>query len=170
MDPIFAEMAQLVEGPLTFVEDLHPSIVPSVDPGPELEPVDASTFALAKVLEIVPDVQPDHVTALLHSYLDRDGELMPPSLLVERILHELFENPDYPKVEKKGKKRKNTEGPTATGSGQNGGERPKKKIKVDYRTTQRNKVPSVAYRNLALVRKWFSPGIQACSNTNLSIT
>lgn len=149
LDTNFAEMAQLAEGSFAFVEDLHLPFPPPVDPEPE--PIDTLTFALAKVLEIVPDVQPDHITALIHSHLDRDGEPMSPNLLVEQILHQLLENPDYPKVEKKGKKRKSAEEPDATGSGENGVERRKKKVKIDYRTTQRSKLPSPAYKNLALV-------------------
>jgi E3 ubiquitin-protein ligase RNF216 len=153
-DSIFVEMAQLVEEPVPFVEGPHPPLVPAVDPVPNPEPIDIFTLALANVLEIVPDVQPDHVTVLVHSYLDGEGGRMAPALLVEQILHQLFEDPDYPKVEKKGKKRKNetvTGEPAATESGRNGGERSKKRIKIDYRVTERNKLPSVAYRNLALV-------------------
>jgi len=155
LDLNFAEMAQLMEGPFPFVEDLHlPDLhlpfFPAMDPVPDPEPIDPFTFALAKVLEIVPDVQLDHLMALVHSYLDRDGEPFPPDLLVEQILHQLLENPDYPRIEKKGKKRRSAEEPAATGN--NRVERPKKKAKIDYRTTQRRKVPSVAYRNLALVR------------------
>ena len=153
LDPTSVEMAQLVAGPLAFVEG--PPIIPAVDPEPDPEPIDASTFTLATILEIVPDVQPDHVTALVHSYLTQDGELMPSALLVEQVLHQLFENPDYPKVEKKGKKRKNAEEPATSGSGQIGGGRPKKKVKIDYRTTQRIKDPSIAYRNLSLVSAFF---------------
>jgi len=145
LDTNFAEMAQLVEGSFAFVEDLHLPVGPDPDP----EPVDTLTFA--KVLEIVPDVQPDHITALVHSYLDRDGEPMSVNLLVEQILHQLLETPDYPKVEKKGKKRRNAEEPDETGDRENGVERPKKKVKIDYRMTQRSKVPSVPYGNLALV-------------------
>jgi hypothetical protein len=151
LGPNFAEMAQLVERPFAFVEDLHLPFFSAIYPEPEPEPIDALTFALAKVLEIVPDVQPDHITALVHSYLDKDGEPMPRDLLVEQILNQLLENPDYPKVEKKGKKRRSAEESDAAGNGENSVERPKKKVKIDYRTTQRNKVPSVAYRNLALV-------------------
>ena len=153
LDTNFAEMAQLVEGSFAFVEDLF---LPAVAPEPEPEPIDPLTFALAKVLEIVPDVQPDHITALIHSYVDGDGEPMSPNLLVEQILHQLLENPDYPKVEKKGKKRRVVEEPDAIGDGEKGVERPRKKVKIDYRTTQRSKAPSAAYRNLALVGTSFS--------------
>src|SRR5258706_8162277 len=114
LDTSYAEMAQLVEGSFAFVEDLF---LPAVDPEPDPEPIYTLTFALAKVLEIVPDVQPDHITALIHSYLDGDGEPMSPNLLVEQILHVLLENPDYPKVEKKGKKRRGAEEPEVTGNG-----------------------------------------------------
>lgn len=155
LDTNFAEMAQLAEGSFAFVEDLHLPFPPPIDPEPDPEPIDILTFALAKVLEIVPDVQPDHITALLHSHLDRDGEPMSPNILVEQILHQLLENPDYPKVEKKGKKRRIAEEPDATVDGENGVQRPKKKVKIDYRTTQRSKAPSVAYTNLALVSTHF---------------
>lgn len=156
LDTNFAEMAQLVEGSFPFVEDLHLPFFPAVDPDPDPEPIDTLTFALAKVLEIVPDVQPDHITALVHSYLDGDGEPMSPNLLVEQILHRLLENPEYPKVEKKRKKRRSVEEPDVIGDSGNGVERPRKKVKIDYRTTQRSKVPSVAYKNLALVSTSFS--------------
>ena len=157
LDTNFAEMARLVEGPFAFIEDLHLPFPLPVDPEPEPdpEPIDTLTFALAKVLEIVPDVQPDHITALIHSHLDRDGEVISPNLLVEQILHQLLENPDYPKVEKKGKKRRSAEEPDAAGDGENGAKRPKKRVKIDYRTTQRSKAPSAAYRNLALVSTYF---------------
>jgi hypothetical protein len=151
-DPIFVDMVQPVEVPL---EEPHPPIVPAVAPELDPEPIDVLTFVLAKVLEIVPDVQSDHVMALLHSSLDREEALMSPALLVEQILHQLFENPDYPKVEKKGAKRKTAEEPAAI---QNGDERPKKKVKIDYRTTQRPKVPSPAYKNLALVSLFIREG------------
>jgi hypothetical protein len=151
LDTNFAEMAQLVEGSFAFVEDRHLLPFPAIDLDPDPEPIDSLSFAVAKVLEIVPDVQPDHITALVHSYLDRDGEPTSPNLLIEQILHQLLENPDYPKVEKKRKKRRSAEEPDATGNSESGVERPKKKVKIDYRTTQRSKVPSVAYGNLALV-------------------
>ncbi|KAH9900729.1 hypothetical protein C8Q73DRAFT_786155 [Cubamyces lactineus] len=53
---------------------------------------------VAQVLEIIPDVLPAHVYSLIEqhypNYLDK---------VVEPVLHTLFENPDYPRADAKGK-------------------------------------------------------------------
>ncbi|KAF8831462.1 hypothetical protein HHX47_DHR1000431 [Lentinula edodes] len=63
----------------------------------------AQLSMLSQVLELVPDVQPEYAEELIlqHS-TTRQGEVL------EAVIHALFENPAYPKIDKKGK-RKSTE-------------------------------------------------------------
>lgn len=72
--------------------------VQAVEEPPPLSPEDA---ALATVLSIVPDVQPEHVRSLLRQAL-YDGK-------AELVLENILSDPLYPKIEKvaggKGKKR-----------------------------------------------------------------
>lgn len=60
---------------------------------------------LAQIVDIVPDVEPGHVLDLLSShYPDYKDQV------VENILHKLFEDPKYPKIEKgKGKRKRDAE-------------------------------------------------------------
>lgn len=57
----------------------------------EEDPMDA---AIALVLEIVPDVQPEHVSKLIQEHLEAYGV----TKVHEPVLHALFEDPSYPKV------------------------------------------------------------------------
>ncbi|KAJ3937045.1 MAG: hypothetical protein NXY57DRAFT_982937 [Lentinula lateritia] len=63
----------------------------------------AQLSMLSQVLELVPDVQPEYAEELIlqHS-TTRQGEVL------EAVIHALFENSAYPKIDKKGK-RKSTE-------------------------------------------------------------
>lgn len=60
------------------------------DPAPLINPVDK---AIALVLEIVPDVQPEHLLKLVTENLEKFGDNVH-----EAVLHALFEDPAYPKV------------------------------------------------------------------------
>lgn len=81
---------------------------------------------VAQVLEIVPDVLPEHVSALV--------ERLEPSYnaqVVAHIIHLLFEDPTYPKTDPKGKgKRKREEG--------EGDGRSAKSAKVEYASKDRD--------------------------------
>ncbi|KAJ3558738.1 hypothetical protein NP233_g11447 [Leucocoprinus birnbaumii] len=64
-------------------------------PPPLLEsPEESMSRYVAQVLEIVPDVEPEHCASLVadHQHLNEGT--------VERILHILFEDPNYPRVQK----------------------------------------------------------------------
>ena len=56
---------------------------------------------VAQVLEIIPDVLPAHVFSLLEQYYPNSKDKV-----VETVLHVLFENPDYPKADTKGKRKR----------------------------------------------------------------
>lgn len=66
--------------------------------GSLLEPEDEISSAdhyVAQVLEIVPDVAPAHVLELIERFREQYKDKV-----VEPVLHALFENPTYPKVDK----------------------------------------------------------------------
>lgn len=86
---------------------------------------------LRQVLEVVPDVQPEYAQ-----------ELLTESKTVEATLNALFENPAYPKVDKKGKRK--AEEPI-------GKERGQPKPKIDYSATERPTFGGPYYYELALV-------------------
>jgi TRIAD3 protein (E3 ubiquitin-protein ligase RNF216) len=77
----------------------HPPPPPPEPPAPQAPaPVDPTDEYIVRVLEIVPDVQPTHALALIEQFMPSQ-----PGNVVEFVLHALFENPSYPKVDKKGK-------------------------------------------------------------------
>ena len=84
---------------------------------------------LAQVREMIPDVCPDHVRALLDQH-----KAAYPSDIVNFVVHTLFENKSYPKIEKgKGKAKSSTPD------------------EVDYTSTTRNVKYSRSYYSLARV-------------------
>ena len=111
----------------THPQPLPPSspAPPAPAPAPAPAPVDPVDGYIASVLEIVPDVQPTHALALIEQLMQSQ-----PGNVVEFVLHALFENPSYPKVDKKGKhKRDEPEGDNNA--------RASPRPKVDYTSKER---------------------------------
>jgi E3 ubiquitin-protein ligase RNF216 len=103
---------------------------------PAMHSVDAY---VAQVLEIVPDVEPLHVTSLVQRFREN---------VLEQVLHLLFENPDYPKTKNKGKgKRKRTE----EDEGLQAGPPPSKTVKIDYASKNRHRLGGTFYDELSIV-------------------
>ncbi|KAJ7685299.1 hypothetical protein DFH06DRAFT_969243 [Mycena polygramma] len=65
-------------------------------PSPPPDPVPGY---VQRVLDILPDADPDHVLALVRQHHSQDQ-------VVETVLHALFEDPAYPKVDRKGKRKR----------------------------------------------------------------
>ncbi|RDB24555.1 hypothetical protein Hypma_008324 [Hypsizygus marmoreus] len=107
---------------------------------PTLSPEDVLSLAVARVLEVVPDVEPDHLTSLIQKFMPTH-----PNDLVDHVLHTLFEDPAYPKVKlvDKGKRKE-----TAGGDGQG----PRKRNKVDYGDKLRPRNVGVHYLELSLAQ------------------
>ena len=82
---------------------------------------------VAQVLEIVPDVDPDHCVGLVadHQHLNEST--------VERILHILFEDPDYPRA-----KRSNYDDNGKRKTDGSNDNRPNKRAKVDGKNNAGN--------------------------------
>ncbi|KZT66207.1 hypothetical protein DAEQUDRAFT_696012 [Daedalea quercina L-15889] len=68
------------------------------------DPVTRMHSYVAQVLEVVPNVLPEHVRVLVERLEPNYG-----AQVVERILHDLFENADYPKSDPKGKGKRKRE-------------------------------------------------------------
>ncbi|KAL0579960.1 hypothetical protein V5O48_002044 [Marasmius crinis-equi] len=108
-------------------------------PPPSATPEEQASVYLVQVLEIVPNVQPDHATALILEHLPKLG-----ANVVEFVLHSLFENPDYPKVDHKGKRKALTELASS--------EEVKKARNdtIDYGSVERDFKGGVHYVNMAI--------------------
>ncbi|GJE95558.1 hypothetical protein PsYK624_117440 [Phanerochaete sordida] len=87
----------------------------SLPPQPQPDPMSST---VAQVLEIIPDVDPAYLHALIHRQLDTHvietadsavARLSSYEVALQRVLHSLFENPGYPKVSRK-RKRSSDEG------------------------------------------------------------
>src|SRR5262249_816858 len=92
---------------------------------------------VASVLEVVPDVDPDHVYTLINKLLPEHHDV------VEHVLHTLLEDPTYPKADRKGK-RKRVDDDTE------GKDRSMPKGKIDFASKQR-KPGGPDYANIAMV-------------------
>ena len=120
-----------------MVDDPVPLTAAKSKPEPEPEPDPISTY-VARVLEIIPDVEPDHVLGLMTNELPTHGDQV-----VEHVLHTLFEDQTYPKVDKKGKgKRKHVDGDP---------ESPSKKAKIDFEDKERPYKGGADYADMTLV-------------------
>jgi E3 ubiquitin-protein ligase RNF216 len=97
---------------------------------------------VASVLEIVPDVDPDHVSNLINTYLPERPDV------VEHVLHILLEDPMYPKADRKGK-RKRSEDNTESD------QRSTPRSKIDYESKQR-KTGGPEYANIAMVSRSYN--------------
>ncbi|GLB44121.1 putative in Between Ring fingers [Lyophyllum shimeji] len=98
--------------------------VPVSDPDPQ-------STVMARVLEIVPDVEPDWLLALVTKHMLEHPDQDVPTV-VEHVLHALLEDPKYPKVDRLGKgKRKQTAEEADAEAG------PAKKLKIDYKDKNR---------------------------------
>ncbi|KAF9560510.1 hypothetical protein CPC08DRAFT_723314 [Agrocybe pediades] len=119
-------------------------------PPPEPQPiVDPASHVVAQVLEIVPDVDPDHLLALVQTHLPNFA-----AHTTEHVVGILFENGDYPKVDRRNKgKRKAEDEPEAGGSNSpNKRPRVEQEPEVDYGSDQRAFTGGPHYVELALIQ------------------
>ena len=135
---------------------VHP---PATPPPPQqpLEPpaptADTADAYVARALEIVPNVLPAHVLGLVKQILhhpDNGGQNV-----LELVLHSLFENPDYPKVDRNGKRKR-----TEDDDGDEGSARGQPVPKIDYGSKDREFKGGLYYFELSLVWNSLLYGIQ----------
>ncbi|KAJ3829988.1 hypothetical protein F5880DRAFT_1607038 [Lentinula raphanica] len=102
---------------------------------------DTQSSMLAQVLELVPDVQPAYAEELIAQHsVTRPGEVL------EAVINALFEDPSYPKLDKKGK-RKATEQPYDEGHHK---KQRLDDLTLDYSRTDREYKGSVHYTDLSI--------------------
>lgn len=118
---------------------VQPEPVPK-SPTPKL-PVDHLDEYTVRVIEVIPDVQPTHVRTLLEEHIEAYKEGV-----VEFVLHKLFDNPGYPKIDKKGKRKR-----VEVSDGE-GDERGEGKAKIDYAVKDRARTGGALYIDIAMVR------------------
>ncbi|KAJ7774947.1 hypothetical protein B0H16DRAFT_1509018 [Mycena metata] len=105
-------------------------------PSPPPDPIPGY---VQQILDVLPDALPDHVTNLVtETYPEAGGEV------VQRVLHALFEDPSYPKVDKKGKRKRVDE------DGDQGNARGQPKSKHDFGSKDREFKGGLHYEQLAM--------------------
>ena len=117
-------------------------LLPVSGKGADSDPVSA---CVARVLEIVPDVEPDHLTKLVTSTASTHGR----SEVLQHVLHILFEDPKYPKSDPKGKGKRKRADDEDIDKQSGGSKRPK--VDSGYGDLSRVFTGGPDYLDLALV-------------------
>ncbi|KAG6878056.1 hypothetical protein C0993_000379 [Termitomyces sp. T159_Od127] len=130
----------LTPAPFPFTPEADPPPTPPAPPQPVPDPDPHSTVT-ARVLEIVPDVDPDYLLAIVTKHILNHPD-QSTDLVIEYILHALFEDTRYPKVDrnKKGKRKQSEQDEPVLS----------KKSKIDYTDKDRPFKGGEHYTNLAL--------------------
>jgi len=110
--------------------------------GADSDPVSA---CVARVLEIIPNVEPDHLTKLVTSATSTHGR----SEVLQHVLHILFEDPKYPKSDPKGKGKRKRADDEDIDKQSGGSKRPK--VDSGYGDLSRVFTGGPDYLDLALV-------------------
>ncbi|KAJ7741519.1 hypothetical protein DFH07DRAFT_837532 [Mycena maculata] len=123
-------------------EENEPPVLPDevdvVDVDHLPSPPDPIPGYVAQILEIIPDVDPEYAMSLVRQHHPQSQDQV-----VEPVLHALFEDPTYPKVDKKGK-RKRVEDDGQDGHGKY------KAAKLDYGSKDREYKGSVHYPQMCI--------------------
>ncbi|KAJ7172366.1 hypothetical protein C8R46DRAFT_992489 [Mycena filopes] len=105
-------------------------------PSPPPDPIPGY---VQQILDVLPDALPEHVTTLVRETHPEAGEQV-----VERVLHALFEDPSYPKLDKKGKRKRVEE------ENDQGDARGQPKSKHDLASVDREFKGGIHYSQLAI--------------------
>lgn len=119
-------------------------ILPEVDQQ-ETDPDPCSKY-LSLVLEVIPDVLPEHALKLIQEHYPTDGDQVG-----ERVFQCLFDDPSYPKVESvaAGKRKGKRKASEMEGNAQGCPSR----TKIDFTAVNRPKPTGRNYKKLALVSR-----------------
>ncbi|KAG0695366.1 hypothetical protein DFH29DRAFT_271846 [Suillus ampliporus] len=133
-------MQQLDIPPLPVLPLVPPPQLPR-PPSPLAVAHDPTDTYVARVLEIVPDVDPAHVLGLVEQSIH--NPVNAGQNVLELVLHSLFENPNYPKVDRKGKRKRIEDDEEGIARGQPA-------PKIDYGTKNREHKGGRHYFEVAL--------------------
>jgi hypothetical protein len=145
--PLYSDEAGGSRSAAIDVDDQrHPARQAILDMLTAVEPEsDATSDCVARVLEIIPDVEPEHLTALVIKSIPTHG----PQVL-QHVLHVLFEDSNYPKINNKGKgKRKRADDESDHSQAEGSPKRPK--LDYGYGDMSRMFTKGPGYTELALV-------------------
>ncbi|KAJ7125457.1 hypothetical protein C8R43DRAFT_1030232 [Mycena crocata] len=101
-------------------------------------PPDPIPGFVGTISEIIPDVDPEYVLSLVRQHYPQSGDQV-----VEPVLHALFEDPSYPKRDRKGKRKRVEED-------EQGDARGKPKGKLDYGSKDREYKGGLHYADLSV--------------------
>lgn len=136
--PMLTQQLHITPAPVLPLAPLPQPPQPSEPPAEAQDPTDA---CVARVLEIVPDVEPAHVLKLAEHFIH--NPVNAGQNILELVLHSLLEDPNYPKVDRKGKRKRTEDDEEGIARGQPA-------PKIDYGTTDREFKGGVHYIELAL--------------------
>ena len=125
-----------VDPPPTFTRS-RPATPP---PAPHAAPIDPIDTYVASIIEVVPDVQPAHAFELVERLMQSQ-----PEHAVELALHAIFEDPSYPKIDRKGKRKRDPD------EDEQGPSHANLKPKVDYLSVDRAFDGGPYYFDLSMV-------------------
>lgn len=128
-------------------EDAHDIV--DVDNLPSTPP-DPIPGYVAQILEIIPDVDPEYALSLVRQHYPQSQDQV-----VEPVLHALFEHPAYPKLDKKGKRKRVED--------DNDGRAKHKAAKFDYGSKDREYRGGVHYAQMSIDQVRFSYPLGAIS-------
>jgi TRIAD3 protein (E3 ubiquitin-protein ligase RNF216) len=133
---------QLPQNAPLFIDEIPEELLEKIPelalPPPNIDPMD---IYVARVLEIIPDVQPTHVLSLLEKHVEEQhGDV------VGVVLHTLFEDPTYPRIDKKGKRKREEIDDEGDGAA-----RAEAKVKIDYANKDRVNRAGPLYTDISLV-------------------
>ncbi|KAJ7271887.1 hypothetical protein B0H12DRAFT_1091875 [Mycena haematopus] len=132
--PLFLPSDEENEPPELFDVDEEPIIVDNL-PSPPPDPIPGY---VERVLDVLPDALPEHVWDLVRQHYPQSGDQV-----AETVLHALFEDPTYPKVDKKGKRKRVEDDVQGDARGQ-------PTAKLDYGSKDREYKGGLNYEQLAI--------------------
>ncbi|KAG1903018.1 uncharacterized protein F5891DRAFT_1019925 [Suillus fuscotomentosus] len=134
-------LMQQLDIPPVPVLPLAPLPQPSQPSETPVEAQVSTDTCVARVVEIVPDVEPAHVLGLAEQFIH--NPVNAGQNVLELVLHSLFEDPNYPKVDRKGKRKKLEDDEEGAARGQ-------PVPKIDFGMTDREFKGGIHYFELAL--------------------
>ncbi|KAF7338212.1 hypothetical protein MVEN_02046300 [Mycena venus] len=146
--PVKRRLPKAKSIPLFLPSDEENEPPPSQLPEADEEPINVDNLPspppdpipgfVERVLDILPDALPEHVSDLVRQHYPQSQDQV-----VETVLHVLFEDPSYPKVDKKGKRKRVEDDAQGEARGQ-------PKAKLDYGSKDREYKGGVHYDQLAI--------------------
>ncbi|KAJ7509982.1 hypothetical protein B0H11DRAFT_1957067 [Mycena galericulata] len=132
--PLFLPSDEENEPPVFADDEIDLVDIENLPPPPDPIP-----GFVTQVLEIIPDVDPEYALSLVRQHYPQSQDQV-----LEPVLHALFEDPAYPKLDRKGKRKRVEDEDPADGRGKH------KAAKLDYGSKDREYKGGVHYAQLSI--------------------